>query len=151
MEDEKRKNSAAFVRKPISVRDLRDQPYGSFQHGFEVEKIAEIPEAEFIRFSNELYEYYRFLYDNQSCMRMDPGDGPMHCILVTTPKYGRGILVEAEGYVYPRYAAFVPDCRKLDLAGKEVLAEVNMSPDLPRECWNHHGKAGQKTERSEGR
>ena len=100
------------------MRDLKEQYYGSFRRGFEVEKIAELSREQFERFSGELYGYYRFLYDNRDVMYMGPGDRNMHCILVTTSEYREGILVEAEGYAYPRYAAFVPDCRRIDLEGK---------------------------------
>ena len=109
------------------MRDLKEQYYGSFRRGFEVEKIAELSREQFERFSGELYGYYRFLYDNRDVMYMGPGDRNMHCILVTTSEYREGILVEAEGYAYPRYAAFVPDCRRIDLEGKEVLAQADLS------------------------
>ena len=47
------------------MRDLKEQYYGSFRRGFEVEKIAELSREQFERFSGELYGYYRFLYDNR--------------------------------------------------------------------------------------
>ena len=103
MEDAKKNDTAEFVRKPINMRDLKEQYYGSFRRGFEVEKIAELSREQFERFSGELYGYYRFLYDNRDVMYMGPGDRNMHCILVTTSEYREGILVEAEGYAYPRY------------------------------------------------
>ena len=74
----------------------------------------------------------------------------MHCILVTTSEYREGILVEAEGYAYPRSAAFVPDCRKIELAGKEVLAQADMSSTLPMEYFQAAG-AKKKNERTESR
>ena len=128
-------DSAEFVRKPINMKDLKEHYYGSFRCGFEVEKIAELSREQFEKFSGELYGYYRFLYDNRDAMYMDPGDRRMHCILVTTSGYREGILIEAEGYAYPRYAAFMPDCRKIDLEGKEVLAQADLSPNLPMEYW----------------
>ena len=132
------------------MRDLKEQYYGSFRRGFEVEKIAELSREQFERFSGELYGYYRFLYDIQDVMYMGPGDRNMHCILVTTSEYREGILVEAEGYAYPRYAAFVPDCRRIDLEGKEVLAQADLSSNLPMEYWRET-EAKKKNERTESR
>ena len=132
------------------MRDLKEQYYGSFRRGFEVEKIAELSREQFERFSGVLYGYYRFLYDTRDVMYMGPGDRNMHCILVTTSKYREGILVEAEGYAYPRYAAFVPDCRRIDLEGKEVLAQADLSSNLPMEYWRET-EAKKKNERTESR
>ena len=146
MEDAKKNDTAEFVRKPINMRDLKEQYYGSFRRGFEVEKIAELSREQFERFSGELYGYYRFLYDNRDVMYMGPGDRNMHCILVTTSEYREGILVEAEGYAYPRYAAFVPDCRRIDLEGKEVLAQADLSSNLPMEYWRETEAKNERTE-----
>ena len=38
-----------------------------------------------------------------------------HCVLVKGENSRDGILVDAEGYSYARYAAFAPDCDKLRL------------------------------------
>ena len=146
MEDAKKNHIAEFVRKPINKQELKEQYYGSFRCGFEVEKIAELSREQFEKFSGELYGYYRFLYDNRDVMYTDPGDRNMHCILVTTSEYREGILVESEGYPYPRYAAFVADCRRIDLEGKEVLEQVDMSSTLPTET-----EVKKKNERTESR
>ena len=82
MENGKKMTSAEFIKKPINVSDLKEQYYGSFRYGFRVEKIAELSEEQFRRFSDELYGYYRFLYDNRDVMYMDPGDWCMHCVLM---------------------------------------------------------------------
>lgn len=150
MEEAKKNCCAEFVRKPINVQDLKERYYGSFRCGFEVEIIAELSKEQFEKFSEELSEYYRFLYDNQDVMYMGSVDGNMHCILVTTPEYKEGILVETEGYAYPRYAAFVPDCQKIELTGKEVLAQVDMSPKLPM-GYLRETRVKKKDERTESR
>lgn len=46
--------------------------------------------------------------------------------------------------------AFVPDCRKIELAGKEVLAQADMSSTLPMEYFQAAG-AKKKNERTESR
>ena len=143
MEDTKKIDSAEFVRKPINMRDLKEQYYGSHRYGFTVEKIAEISEKQFEKFSGELCGYYRFLYDNRDAMYMDPGD-------VTTSQYREGILIEAEGYAYPRYAAFIPDCREIELAEKEILSQVDLSSNFPAE-YCQEARAKKKNERMESR
>lgn len=150
MEDTKKIDSAEFVRKPINMRDLKEQYYGSHRYGFTVEKIAEISEKQFEKFSGELCGYYRFLYDNRDAMYMDPGNERMHCILVTTSQYREGILIEAEGYAYPRYAAFIPDCREIELAEKEILSQVDLSSNFPAE-YCQEARAKKKNERMESR
>ena len=90
------------------------------------------------------------LYDNRDVMYMDPGDERMHCILVTTSQYREGILIEAEGYAYPRYAAFIPDCREIELAEKEILSQVDLSSNFPAE-YCQEARAKKKNERMESR
>ena len=51
-----------------------------------------------------------FLFDYNDKMWFDPGDLCWHCVLVKGETSRDGILVEAEGYSYARYAAFAPDC-----------------------------------------
>lgn len=135
MGDDKVESYAAFVKKPIHVNDLKEQHCGSVWRRFEVEKIAVLSREGFARFSSELYGYYRFLYDHRDCMHMGSADGKMHCILVTTSTYREGILVEAEGYAYPRCASFVPDCHRLELDGRERLEKIDLSADLPDAYW----------------
>ena len=68
-------------------------------------------------------------------MYYDVGDMSYHCLLVTTPKYGDGILIEAEGYAYARYAAYVPDCGRLELSGLAVIKQPDLSANVPKEYW----------------
>lgn len=151
MEDGKKMTSAEFVKKPINVRDLKEQYYGSSRRSFRVERIAELSEEQFAGFSDELYGYYRFLYDNRDAMYMDPGDWCMHCILVTTPGYREGILVEAEGYAYPRYAAYVPECSMLDLSGVPKIGQPDLTAELPQEYWGAPISRAEKNRTEEGR
>lgn len=44
----------------------------------------------------------------------------------------------------------MPDCRKIDLEGKEVLAQADLSPNLPMEYWRE-AEVKKKNERTEGR
>ena len=151
MEAGKKMTNAEFVKKPINMRDLKEQHYGSLSLRFAVEKVAELPEEQFMRFSEELYGFYRFLYDNRDTMYMEPGDRSMHCILVTTAGYREGILVEAEGYAYPRYAAYVPECRQLDLSGVPKIEQPDLTAELPQEYWGAPVSKAEKNRTEEGR
>lgn len=94
---------AFFLRKAFDMDELRKPYEKEFARGFKVEKVVELTEEQFQKFSSALSDYYRFLYDHRTDMYYDVGDMSYHCLLVTTPKYGDGILIEAEGYAYARY------------------------------------------------
>ena len=56
-----------------------------------------------------------FLFDYSDKMWFDPGSLCWHCVLVKGETGKEGILVDAEGYSYARYAAFASDCDRLRL------------------------------------
>ena len=64
-----------------------------------------------------------FLFEYNGKMWFDPGDLCWHCVLVKGETSRDGILVEAEGYSYARYAAFAPDCSRLRLRDAPVHYE----------------------------
>lgn len=138
MRTEEKIKKAVFHRKPIHVGELKQSCDERFASPFWVERIAEIPQEEFRAFQEELYEYYRVLYDNRDCMFCRPGEKGYHCLLITTPERKEGILVEAEGYAYARYAAYISDCERLELDHAEVLKEVSMSHEIPEIYTTHH-------------
>lgn len=138
MQSEQRIEKAIFYRKPIHVGELKQRCDERFASGFCVERIAEIPQAEFKGFQEELYGYYRVLYDNRDCMFSEPGGKGYHCLLITTPERKEGIMVEAEGYAYARYAAYIPDCGRLELDHAEVLKEASISHEIPDAYFMHH-------------
>ena len=55
-------------------------------------------------------------------MLMDEKNGVFYCMLVTGEGYRDGVLVEAEGYPYARYASYVPDATALCY---DSLSKVN--------------------------
>lgn len=126
---------AFFLRKAFDMDELRKPYEKEFARGFKVEKVVELTEEQFQKFSSALSDYYRFLYDHRTDMYYDVGDMSYHCLLVTTPKYGDGILIEAEGYAYTRYAAYVPDCGRLELSGLAVIKQPDLSANVPKEYW----------------
>ena len=61
-------------------------------------------------------------------MWFDPEKLCWHCLLVKGATSTDGILVEAEGYSYSRYAAFIPDCGRLRLRDVPVQYEYPARP-----------------------
>lgn len=76
------------------------------------EKIICLSEKEFERFLQSPMEYQDFIKRNVDLMRQDER-GVYHCLLVTGDNHRDGILVEADGYDYARYASYVPDAAAL--------------------------------------
>ena len=127
---ERMRQEAAFIYKPIKLEELK-LPVGS-RLPFVVERIAEVTTEQFNHMGEELDGYYRFLYDNRDVMWYDADQRQMHCILITTVDRKDGILLEAEGYAYARYAAYVPELTHMDL---EKITKIEQ-PDLSAENWD---------------
>ena len=72
---------------------------------------------------NGLKDDQIFLFDYSDKMWFDPGSFCWHCVLVKGETSKDGVLVDAEGYSYARYAAFAPDCGKLRLRDVPVHYE----------------------------
>lgn len=122
---------AVFYRKAIHISELKETCDERHALPFHVERIAEVSQSDFAKFSGELYEYYKFIYDNRDAMYFQSGEQSFHCLLVTTPERKEGVLIQSEGYAYARYAAYIEDCSRLDLSQAEVLKEASMSHELP--------------------
>lgn len=73
-----------------------------------VEKIIRLADGDFEKFLQSPMDDQEFIQENISLMHMDKS-GVYHCLLVTGEGHRDGVLVEAEGYGYARYASYVPD------------------------------------------
>lgn len=91
---------ARFIRKAASYREIK--PMDTFV----IEGTVYLEPEEFYHFKNNLLEDYDFIRANCRKMYRDT-NGVWHCILVTTEEADHGILVEAEGYSYARYSAYI--------------------------------------------
>lgn len=87
-----------------------------------IEKIVELPESEYRKFKNNLFEDYDFIRESADSMIMDR-NGLNHCILTLGEGCSDGVLVVAEGYSYARYASLVPGAREY------VTARLNQLTD----------------------
>lgn len=111
---------ADFYRKPVNWRELKEEPFPGDSWKVQVERVVELTQDDFEEFRENLCEYRRFIETYGQCAYFDEGENCAHCLLVTTPEQKEGILVEADGFSYARYAAYIPDCRVLELSGAEV-------------------------------
>lgn len=95
---------------PINVI-MEHKPYFQLCQA-KAEKIIRLSEREFERFLKNPMEYQDFIKENVDLMRQDES-GVYHCLLVTGDNHRDGVLVEADGYDYARYASYVPDAAAL--------------------------------------
>ena len=113
-------NSASFYRKAASVRDLNDKAPFPEKARFQITKVIELPTGQYRRYMNELWRDVTFISRNESNMRYDEKSETFLCLFVTCRDAVNGLLVEADGFDYARYAAFIPDKKALALDGIPV-------------------------------
>ena len=119
---------AAFHHRPRRMEDIMGEHPGTSaperQTGFRVEQVVILSDEQYRQFQERgLVEDQIFLFDYNDKMWFDPGDLCWHCVLVKGETSRDGILVEAEGYSYARYAAFAPDCSRLRLRDAPIHYE----------------------------
>ena len=113
-------NAASFYRKAASVRDLLDKAPFPEKAQFKITKVIELPKEQYRRYRNELWRDVTFISRNESNMRFDEKSETFLCLFVTCRDAINGLLVEAEGFDYARYAAFIPEKSALALDGIPV-------------------------------
>lgn len=102
---------AIFIRKAGNIDNLEHNRRQSILDkegkNVVVEKEIILSNEEFAEFEEDLFEDRQFIEYNKELMFIDK-NGVWHCIMVKSNNMAcnYGILVEAEGYNYPRYAAF---------------------------------------------
>lgn len=92
-----------------------------------VEKMVELPKQEYRFFCNHLLEEQDFIKENRDLMYVDDEER-YHCLLVLEEGGEDGILVEAEGSNYARYAAALPNAR--------MMWEMHQHPTLKKHYDN---------------
>jgi len=90
-----------------------------------VEKIIEIPAEEFDDFIVRPYESRDFIRENKHFTRNE--NGVDHCMLVLGQNREDGVLVEADGYDWVRYGAYLSGARAIVAAQDQspALKELN--------------------------
>lgn len=104
---------------------------------FQVEQVVVLCDEQFRQFQETgLKEDQIFLFDYSDKMWFDPGSFCWHCVLVKGENSRDGILVDAEGYSYARYAAFAPDCGKLRL--RDIPVHYEYPARAPEQKKSRH-------------
>ena len=101
--------TARFVCKAERVRELTDAlTHMTRQSPFQVVKIIELTEAQYQHYAAHLGEEAPFITANQTIMGTDKR-GVTRCLLITVRSRRDGILIDAQGYDYARYSAYIRD------------------------------------------
>ena len=127
------KQYAVFCRKGSDVDELIECAASpgmqKTKTAFQVEKVVVLSDAEYAAFRKEGFmQDQTFLFENRYYMWFDPSETCWHCLLIKGEHSREGILVEAEGYSYARYAAHVPDCSLVRIGAVPVQFEYPVKP-----------------------
>ena len=122
-------NFASFYRKASSVRELvgKEEAFGTrilpslrnLVLSMD-DRVIELQKEQYRRYRNELWRDVSFISRNGSNMRFDEKSETFLCLFVTSRDEIGGLLIEADGFDYARYAAFIPDKKALALDGIPV-------------------------------
>lgn len=105
------KMEANFLYKPSSFQ----------MEDCEIESVLELSYEDFCDLKRNPLRDRSFIIENRDCMFCE--DGVTHCLLVLGENSNEGILIKAEGYNYPRYAAYIPRMRDI------INAEMDRAAD----------------------
>ncbi len=88
----------------------------------QIEKVVELSPEQFSALTVTPLRDQPFIAENKGCMFSK--DGVLHCLLALGQGSRDGVLIESEGYNYPRYAAYVPGMRDIVSAQMERAADL---------------------------
>lgn len=130
---------ARFIHKPKQLNDLIGEGLERFveqrQTSFQIERVVVLQDGQYQQFKETgLYHEYIFLFENADKMWFDPGELCWHCLLIKGEHSKDGVLVDAEGYSYARYAAFAPDCDRLRVKDVFIQYEYPARPPIERQA-----------------
>lgn len=85
-------------------------------------------ENEFEEFSNNLLNDRTFIADRKDEMYIDSA-GQKHGLLALNKDSGDGILIDSQGYDYPRYTAFMPNIKpyidsQISIVAEQIIKEA---------------------------
>lgn len=93
----------------------------------EIERVVELSREDFGRLKITPLEDQPFIAENKDCMFSR--DGVLHCLLALEKDGNDGILIESEGYDYPRYAAYIPGMRSI-LSAEMASGQEHRLPEI---------------------
>lgn len=84
-------------------------------------------DKEFERFSKNLLSEQSFIVDKKEEMYID-STGQIHGLLALNKDSGDGILIDSQGYDYPRYVAFMPNIKpyidnQISIVAEQIVKE----------------------------
>lgn len=103
-----------------------------------IDHIEIMDENEYCEFSNNLLKYRDFITNRKDVMYKDSA-GQFHVILVLDKDNGDGIIVDSQGYDYPRYVALMSNIKpyieqQISLTAEQIIREaIKESPNVN---WN---------------
>ncbi len=97
-----------FIRKPNRVDDLKGRETKDLN--IIIEKVVVLSDPEYREFSQYLLRDRDFITNNKELMRWDSQEA--HCIAIKSENREDAILVQSEGYLYPRYAAYIENLKE---------------------------------------
>ena len=107
----KKGKQAMFVRKAAFFKDLmfwtnlyirQNTKFSNYK----IAKTIELTEKEYEIFTNCILDYYDWVKEHKKIMGVDE-DGTWHCLLIKAENGTSGILVQASGFDYARYTAYL--------------------------------------------
>lgn len=90
----------------------------------EVEKWVFLPHSDFERLKANPYQEHEAITAAKDLMYED--EKAYHCIMLLDEYGNDGLLIEAEGFDYPRYSMFVPDARSIYERYKTSESELKL-------------------------
>ena len=98
---------ALFGRKVLNLKELEEFTKEAKKDGmrgtaYEVIKEIELSDTEFEQFAKELWKDQMWISEEDGGFNEK---GELRCIRVKNTKTNKSILVDSEGYTYPRYTA----------------------------------------------
>lgn len=102
-----------ITRKAVNIEELKNRTgLERDKVSFTVEKVVELPKDQYEFFINNLLRDFDFIEENKALMYVDEYR-VWHCILIKAEDGTDGILVEAEGYSYPRYTSYIESVEEI--------------------------------------
>ena len=132
--------TARFERKASSVAEIPDSAAFHAQEAFRVQKVIELPQAQYRYFCQHLLEDMPFIAENRLLCGVDE-QRRTKCLMITTPQSASCILTNCEGYGYARYAAYVSDKSLVDVDGVPVEHRDQQEPGTDEKSTAHKGRS----------
>lgn len=113
----------------LVTKALFERKIKSFNtRNYVIDHIEIMDENEYCEFSNNLLNDRDFITNRKDVMHKDSA-GQFHVLLVLDKDNGDGILIDSQGYDYPRYVALMPNIKpyieqQISLTAEQIIREA---------------------------